>query len=264
MGIILVVAFYGYLVVGVCWLIVSPKGRRLCRKQGEFWSTLVELFCGPVVYTVILICRNGIEELKLNVKQCKYAFSSQIKIDVLNYMSGGGGKNKVPAVGDYTKTVYKKSVSEDESRKILVFRLLKSFVSIFESFPQLLLQCYVYFIARREYEDETSFWVFIQFYISIFFSLLSTLRSIYRLLTNDLFAKGLKKAFDVTAFGVFAGFGAVALEAHKPKIYFDDTVITTPLQMVKDAQAGECGTDDFLCGCDMDCGADCCLGCNCL
>ena len=88
MGIILVVAFYGYLVVGVCWLIVSPKGRRLCRKQGEFWSTLVELFCGPVVYTVILICRNGIEELKLNVKQCKYAFSSQIKIDVLNYMSG--------------------------------------------------------------------------------------------------------------------------------------------------------------------------------
>ena len=42
-------------------------------------------------------------------------------------------------------------------------------------------------------------------YVYILFTFIN-IKINYRLLTNDLFAKGLKKAFDVTAFGVFAGF----------------------------------------------------------
>ena len=96
--------------------------------------------------------------------------------------------------------------NREESRKMVVFKLLKSFAAIFESFPQLLLQCYVFFIVRAEYtdsnNDDTSFLIVVQFYLSIIFSLISVVKGVYRLLTNNLFKRGMKKAFDFAATGV--------------------------------------------------------------
>ena len=103
-------------------------------------------------------------------------------------------------------------MSDEESRRIIVLILLKSFVSIFESFPQLLLQCYVYFIVRSQYKKDVSILIAVQFYLSIVLSLISTARAIWRLLTNNLFQRGIKKAFDsVTIFSAItattSGFG---------------------------------------------------------
>lgn len=168
-----------------------------CKTSGfvKDLDVIIAVIYGPLIHTFYLIIKHGIQAFLLRFKQFQFVLTT-FKQDLNDKTKC---KDIEASMKGYYKYITKNATNNIESRQLIVIQLLKSFVAIFESFPQLLLQCYVYFIVRQSYKTETSYVVIVQFSISIAFSLFSTLRSVWRLLTHDLFQRGLKQAFDFAA-----------------------------------------------------------------
>ena len=180
-----------YTLLSYFCLLQKRSRKKYCGNKGNRLNTIVDILYGPLIYTFYLIAKLGIGEFMVRLKECKFAF--------LKLKDSNIDRNRA-LIEDYMREIHKKSLNKDEYRKTIVLQLLKSFAAIFESFPQLLLQCYVYFIIRSQYNQKESYLILIQFYLSTAFSLISTVRGIIRLLTYNLFSRGLKQAFDFAAF----------------------------------------------------------------
>ena len=227
---------------------------------GNFFIDVLWL---PVIVSGILVFLNTFKELKLRIKEAKFAilYKNNINLNIKH------------------EDISKNALNKEDYRIMIVFQLLKSIVSIFESFPQLLLQCYVYFIVRSQHENEhsTSFWITFQFYFSIVFSLISTIKSIYRLMFTNLFKRGLKKAFDfvstsqlmttgaivtaaTTSFAIKDGDGGDALQMLAQDV--DGFDLFRGMDFVHKQIATSLGLSSDLCGLNNICSFHCCDVCG--
>ena len=189
-----------YVVFAITFYARLKRFKNLWNNRANRFSIIIDLIYAPCIYTFYLIVEHSLLQCKLTFKQLKCAWNWK-----------NNSKNKIDnlaTIGDYIKAVKNESLNSEESRNMIVFKLLRSFASIFETFPQLLLQCYVYYCVRLQHEENNNnnndnsnvaFIITLQFYLSTLLSLFSTCRSLYRLLASNLFTRGLKYTFDFVA-----------------------------------------------------------------
>ena len=172
---ILYIIFWAIVYASIVIILGYWKGSDGMVAAGDI--VLMPLFC------VYLIMKNNILEVKLRFKEVNY----MIRHCNEPLESSTSSRNN--------------ALDGNDRRSMIVLQLLKSIVAIFESFPQLSLQCYVYFVVRSQNISEknlsSSSLIAIQFYVSVGFSLRSVLVALYRLLTKNLFSRGLADSFNI-------------------------------------------------------------------
>ena len=248
------------------------------------FAIISDIFYIPF-YAIYLIFKQTAKEFMIRSKEAKFIFckTKNSKNSTLSnhayYHSQRDSLDRNRTISCYKhwkQRLQNEGLTKDETRNMIVFKLLRSLQALCESLPQLLLQCYVYFIIRSRFNDisddinyttiatprTTSDWITYQFYLSVFFSVISILQAIYLLLFDSLFKKGIRRAFDAFAVyaAVLAGFslGVENLDTSAIDGVGDGLFVEFPSN--NDYISAQSGDTAPNCDCDGDggcCGDDC-------